>query len=88
MSEEKDDTPVIPKVADSADNRSDAPPVYTLPDILILNLPDGTGFISEPPQYTCLVRMCEKMQPIWNAQRLANPPPEFQGEAFVLHDED
>ena len=66
MSEEKDDTPVIPKVADSADNRSDAPPVYTLPDILILNLPDGTGFISEPPQYTFqeMERMCEKMLPI------------------------
>lgn len=62
----------------------------TLPDALILNLPDAPDFISHPPRYTVseMAALCEKMLPLWNAQRLASPPPPFVGEAFRLIESD
>lgn len=53
---------------------------HSLPDDLILTLPDAPDFISKPPEYSMLemAKLCESMLKCWNKSRFEknlDPPP-------------
>ncbi len=61
-----------------------------LKDSDILNLPEASDFLSEPPRYSVseMIQICEKMLPYWNKIRAAHPPQPFIGEACRLLEDD
>lgn len=58
-----------------------------LPPDLILELPDWST-TEEQPALTLaeIVAICEKMLPIWNAERFKSEPPPLSCLPFVLDD--
>jgi hypothetical protein len=60
-----------------------------LPDDLILSLPDSWAEIEETPPLSLpeIIAICEKMLPIWNAERFKKPPPPFPPLPFTLFPE-
>lgn len=61
-------------------------PVNKIPDSWILDLPDSWSEMKETPPLSLpeIIALCEKMLPIWNAERFSKPPPPPLAEPFTL----
>jgi hypothetical protein len=60
--------------------------VNKIPDSWILDLPDSWSEMKETPPLSLpeIIALCEKMLPIWNAERFSKPPPPPLAEPFTL----